>query len=518
MTEAAASGPPRGRMGGIALRGPVRLLSEERLSQLAARGDQRAFEEIFRRYHQQLYRFCLATVSNPQDAQEALQNTMVKVMRALPGEEREIKLKPWLYRIARNEAVETIRRRRDTAEPISDRIVAHWEISEAAAARARLRDLFADLEELPERQRSALVMRELAGLDFAEIGGVFGTTPAVARQTLYEARQGLRQMDEGREMSCETVRRAISDADGRVTRRRDIRAHVRGCPGCRAFRGDIARRREDLTAIAPLPLAVSLGLAQGLLAGQASGAAAGAGMAGGGVATALGLGAGKVAATSAAVKSAAAAAIVAVVGVGAADRSGIIDLPASGGDGKAAKRGAAPGENVGSRAAPSLQKRAAPNETGGRPVESARRGVATVGPIHPARAAKNARTQKGRPAHSGELPRPAKGRYGNGKATGGKAPADRRGPPRSKPAGWSRGRHAAAGQKPPQVPPATSPSQPTDKSAPTPQAARPPKAESTAPVPATPEATQGAPSAAAKGGAPSADVVLPPDGTPNPDR
>ena len=82
----------------------------------AAKGDRRAFEAIFQRYHQDLYRFCLAMVGNPQDAQDALQNTMVKVLRALPGEQREIKLKPWLYRIARNEAIEILRRRRDDAE------------------------------------------------------------------------------------------------------------------------------------------------------------------------------------------------------------------------------------------------------------------------------------------------------------------------------------------------------------------------------------------------------------------
>ena len=63
-----------------------------------------------------LYRFCLAIVGGPQDAQDALQNTMVKALRALPGEEREIQLKPWLYRIAHNEAIDLLRRRRESAE------------------------------------------------------------------------------------------------------------------------------------------------------------------------------------------------------------------------------------------------------------------------------------------------------------------------------------------------------------------------------------------------------------------
>ena len=87
---------------------------DEQLALRATQGDRRAFEAIYGRYHQALYRFCLAMVGNPQDAQDALQNTMVKVLRALPGEKREIRLKPWLYRIARNESVETLRRRHDS--------------------------------------------------------------------------------------------------------------------------------------------------------------------------------------------------------------------------------------------------------------------------------------------------------------------------------------------------------------------------------------------------------------------
>lgn len=318
MTGAAASGRSPGPPGA------TRLLSDDRLARRATRGDRRAFEAIYRRYHQDLYRFCLAMVGNPQDAQDALQNTMVKVLRALPGEERKIQLKPWLYRIARNEAVETLRRRHDSEELEPELIASGWEIAQTAENRERLRGLLADLEELPARQRAALVMRELAGLDFAQIGEAFGSSAAVARQTLYEARLSLRQMVEGREMRCEAVTRELSDADGRVTRRREIRAHLRDCAGCRAFRDEIAARRSELAAIAPLPLAVSAGLLHGILSTQANAAAGAGGGSGVGVA---GAGAGKAAATSAIVKSVATVSIAAVVGVSAADRSGLIDLP-----------------------------------------------------------------------------------------------------------------------------------------------------------------------------------------------
>ena len=72
----------------------TRLLSDERLVRRATKGTQWAFAAIYRRYDQDLHRFCLAIVGNPQDAQDALQNTMVKVMRGLPGERRQIQLSP----------------------------------------------------------------------------------------------------------------------------------------------------------------------------------------------------------------------------------------------------------------------------------------------------------------------------------------------------------------------------------------------------------------------------------------
>jgi RNA polymerase sigma factor (sigma-70 family) len=276
--------------------------TDRRLARRAARGDPHAFDEIYRHYGPDLYRFCLAMTGNRQDAQDALQNTMVKVMRALPGEERQIALKPWLYRIARNETVEVLRGRRANEELQVEQAAART-VAETVEVREHLRTLLADLEQLPQRQRAVLLMRELAGLGFAEIGATFETSPAGARQTLYEARLSLRQLEEGRERLCPDVRRELSDADGRVIRRRKTRAHLRDCPGCRTFQAEIVKRQEDLAAIATLPLAA-------------------------------GTAAVKAIATPAIVKSAATV-VVAVVAVTAADRGNLVDLPLGSGVGEA---------------------------------------------------------------------------------------------------------------------------------------------------------------------------------------
>jgi RNA polymerase sigma factor (sigma-70 family) len=335
------------------------LLSDLRLARQASDGDQRAFEAIYKRYHQDIYRFCLSIVGRPEDAQDALQNTMVKALRALPGERREIQLKPWLYRVAHNESIDMLRRRREGPELDEARAGAGTEVAETVAQRERLGRLLSDLGELPERQRSALLMRELGGLDYEQIGAAFESSPAVARQTVYEARLGLRELETGREMSCEQVTRQLSEGDGRVARRRDIRAHLRACPGCRAFRDSIDGRHRDLQALAPLPAAAAASILHGLVGGNV---AASGGL--GGAATAAGAGAGKAAGTSVVVKAVATVAVVATIGVTAADRGGLVNLGLPGGDKNESSKSAPPSSGSGDAAAGGSRAATAPHLSG----------------------------------------------------------------------------------------------------------------------------------------------------------
>jgi RNA polymerase sigma factor (sigma-70 family) len=490
MSEAAAQG------------GFARLFSDGHLAKRAVGGDERAFAAIFRRYHQSLYRFCLAIVGNPEDAQDALQNTMMKVLRALPGEERQIELKPWLYRIAHNESVDLLRRRRETRELDAEQAAPGRGMVEDVATRERLRRLLADLRELPERQREVLVMRELAGLDFGEIGMALGTSGAVARQTLYEARQSLRQMEEGREMSCEAVTLALSDGDGRVTRRRDVRAHLRSCASCRHFRDEIRDRERNFAALAPLPTVAAAGMLQGLIGGAQGGA-------GPGLAATLGGGAAKSLGASAVVKGAATAAVVAAIGVTAADRSGVIHLGLPGDDGAkssasepsvgAAVPGGAAGESptdggassidpgAGSRVAkPGGHGAASPNAKAGAPGRAHSHGH---GQAPPASKNQNGAHPQGK-ANEGQQAAPA--------AKGEEVAAGHK-PPRSEPG--STGGEAATPPKParpepsqPSSPPAAAPVEPASPPA-APEEA--PRAEATTPD-SGPEASRGSDVAAEK--------------------
>ncbi|WP_022927114.1 sigma-70 family RNA polymerase sigma factor [Patulibacter americanus] len=255
---------------------------DSRLVRQAARGDEAAFAAIFSRHHEALFRYCRSIVGNEHDATDALQSTMVKALEKLPGETRRIALRPWLFRIAHNESIDLLRARRphadlDAAIDVSDRVS-----STELETRERLHALEADLQRLTQQQRSALLLRELVGLSFAETSAALGITPSAAKQSVYEARQALHTREEGRAMDCDALCRSLSDGDRRTLRGKAVKAHLESCGGCRAFEAALRRRPTDLGLLAPLPAAGGLG-GLGFLGASAAGTAGvGAGTAAGG--------------------------------------------------------------------------------------------------------------------------------------------------------------------------------------------------------------------------------------------
>lgn len=454
---------------------PSRVLSDAAITRRAAGGSQPALAAIFERYHQDLYRYCAAILGNAEDAQDAVQNTMVKVLRALPGEKRELKLKPWLYRIAHNEAVDLIRARTATDPIDAEALAGGGGPAEEAETRRRLRQLITDIAELPERQRGALVMREMSGLSYDQIGEALQTSPAVARQTIYEARLGLRQIGEGREMPCAEAMRAISDDDGRVLRRRDIRSHLRQCESCRAFRAEIAERRHEFAALAPLPAAISAGVLQGLLGG-----------AGGGTGTAgsvAGAAAGKALGTSAAIKSVTAVIAVSAIGVVAAHEGGVGGL---GGDELDSRPGttAIPAE---AEAGAGATTRTAPGAAGGTRERPDRQAVRASAPVRPAgmrqgaaagpleRAAEPApaanppgsKRHSGRGRGTGDPEHPAQGKKSPSSPPGqAKSPGQAKHAASEKTGGKAGGSHPAHPEQPPHPEHSQAASAPADAEAP----------------------------------------------------
>jgi RNA polymerase sigma factor (sigma-70 family) len=258
-------------------------LGDERLARLVAIGHDRAFAMLYERYHQPLYRYVRSMLGHDADAQDAVQSAFASAFGALKVGRRNAPVRPWLFRIAHNEAISALRRRRPRDELTDTLASPEPSPEEQVIERARLQLLVADLAELTDRQRGALIMRELSGLSHEDIACALEMSVGAAKQTVFEARRALLELEEGRAMACEEIQRVISDGDMRVLRGRKVHAHLRSCSGCAAFAAAIQSRRTDLLALSPaLPAAAAAGIF-----GQIVGAAPGHGGGGGGLVAGL---------------------------------------------------------------------------------------------------------------------------------------------------------------------------------------------------------------------------------------
>ena len=268
----------------------------------AVHADASLFATVYQEHHQDLFRYIRSIVRAPGEAEDVLQSVMLKALEALRSEQRDFELRPWLFRIAHNEAINRVRQRRPAVElDAAAHATAAASPCEVISDREQLQQLWADLAQLPERQRQALVLRELSGLSHEEIAAVIGTSGRAVKQTIFEARVALGELAEGRQMDCAEIRRVLSDGDGRVRRRRRLRAHLASCTGCRAFDLALTQRPDDLHALAPaLPVASAAALLGHVLHGTtavkagttaAAGGAGATSAAAGGTATTVGGGA-----------------------------------------------------------------------------------------------------------------------------------------------------------------------------------------------------------------------------------
>jgi RNA polymerase sigma factor (sigma-70 family) len=236
------------------LSGPaLTLATDERLAALAADGDDRAFAVLYSRYEVLLRAYCRRLLRGDDEADDVVQATMARALASLGARHADGSWRAWLYRIAHNEAVDVLRRRRPTAELDAVEDLDDWPLEGRLEQRERLSTLVEDLKDLPARQRSALVMRELNGLAPEEIGDALAMSPGAARQAISEARSALQDFEAGRDMACEQVRTAVAAGDGRRLRERRLRAHLRACRRCRDFRESSRPPRRRAAFLPSLP-------------------------------------------------------------------------------------------------------------------------------------------------------------------------------------------------------------------------------------------------------------------------
>jgi RNA polymerase sigma factor (sigma-70 family) len=183
--------PPAEQFAARVFLGPtLRAQPDRRLVDLVRDGYDAAFEEIVRRYRRPLDRFAAAIVGGR--SEDVTQDAFSKALLALRGTEAEIELRPWLYRIVRNTALNDLRGRGPVVEELEETLPGGRSAAAEAESRQELRDLMDRLQALPEPQRAALVMRELEGLSHEEIAAALGVSGGAARQAIFRARAALR--------------------------------------------------------------------------------------------------------------------------------------------------------------------------------------------------------------------------------------------------------------------------------------------------------------------------------------
>jgi RNA polymerase sigma factor (sigma-70 family) len=183
--------PPAETFASRFILGPaLRTQPDRRLVTLVREGYENAFEEIVRRYGRPLTRYAAAIVGGR--AEDVTQDAFSKALLALRRDGAEIELRPWLFRIVRNTALNDLRDSPPSPEVLAEAIADGRNPAEELERREELTDLMQRLQSLPEPQRAAIVMREMEGLSHEEIAAALGVSGGAARQAIHRARQALR--------------------------------------------------------------------------------------------------------------------------------------------------------------------------------------------------------------------------------------------------------------------------------------------------------------------------------------
>jgi RNA polymerase sigma factor (sigma-70 family) len=171
--------------------GLLRLRSDESLVELFRAGRDDAYDAIVKRYRPKLLAHARHVLRGSDEAEDVIQDVFIRAHGALRRDDREMNLKPWLYRIAHNRCMDVLRRPAPVPAEPSIEQPAPVDTAGEVQRRADLRQLVDDIGLLPDAQRSALVIRELGGLSYEEMAAVLDTTVPAIKSLLVRARVGL---------------------------------------------------------------------------------------------------------------------------------------------------------------------------------------------------------------------------------------------------------------------------------------------------------------------------------------
>jgi len=169
---------------------------DERMAGRAASGDRAAFEALVTRHRRAVYRLCWSATGDAADADDAAQETFVRVYRSLSSYDPSRPFAPWLRKIAWNTALSVRRNARagvprvpedDAPEPVDPAP----DPSAAAERKQEAERVAGAMAGLPAELRAVLVLRAVEGLSYAEIAEATGVPPGTVMSRLSRARERL---------------------------------------------------------------------------------------------------------------------------------------------------------------------------------------------------------------------------------------------------------------------------------------------------------------------------------------
>jgi RNA polymerase sigma-70 factor, ECF subfamily len=158
-------------------------------------GDERAFDVLFYRYRDGIYRLSLAITKDPQAAEEIVVDTFARAYRALARLEPDDTLRPWLYRVAINESYDRRPRGASQAPLETAAELAISEETSPAAAAERAEDrrvVLAAIDLLDQKHRAVVVLHYLDELPLGEIAEIVGSPVGTVKSRLFYALRTLR--------------------------------------------------------------------------------------------------------------------------------------------------------------------------------------------------------------------------------------------------------------------------------------------------------------------------------------
>jgi RNA polymerase sigma factor (sigma-70 family) len=247
---------------------------------LRSRGSpDRTVESLYRDYAADVYRYALAVLGSPADAEDVTQATFLNAFRAIERGERPRQPGAWLRVIAHNLCLQQFRQMSRRPQQVELDEDAGELVGDDDAP--TLEDLIRGLKQVPFNQRAALVMREFEDRSIAEIAAILSLSVSAVETLLFRARRSLReQLEEN--LTCIEAEHAISrQLDGLLPRRDrgPLRAHLRECKACASHARRLRAQRSSMRTlgVVPLPAALAWSHVGGGAAGTTAGVAASAG-------------------------------------------------------------------------------------------------------------------------------------------------------------------------------------------------------------------------------------------------